>query len=347
MVIQAFNASTKTTPTTSDSSSSDRPEAARGFDIIGDVHGCASLLVDLLERLGYRDHGAGAYRHAERQAIFVGDLVDRGTEQVQVLELVKRMVDDGSAQIAMGNHEFNAVAYSIEHPDRPGEYLRPRNKKNDNQHRAFLEQVTGEVRATYLKWFATMPLWLDVGDIRVVHACWHEPSMRVVKDALGSNRFSTVDQFVRASDKADRLYDAVEVLLKGPEINLAGHGLPPYFDKDGYPRREARVAWWREGATTLRDLAVMDGNFTTENGEPYPPLPEAEVEPAERSFSYRGDVPVFYGHYWRNGQPTEGVDYTAHTACLDFSAIKTGNLVAYRWSGEHEIRPDHYVSLDR
>ncbi len=255
-------------------------EAVRGFDIIGDVHGCASLLTDLLQRLGYRDEGSGAYRHPERQAIFVGDLVDRGPEQVQVLEMVKRMVDDGSAQIVMGNHEFNAVAYSIEHPDRPGEFLRPHSEKNDNQHRAFLEQVVGEMRPEYLKWFATMPLWLDLGGIRVVHACRHEASMRVVGDALGSNRFSALHQFVRASDKADPLYDAVEVLLKGPEIDIAGHGLPPYFDKDGHARSKARVAWWREGATTLRELAVMDGNFTTTSGEPYPPLPDAEVGPA-------------------------------------------------------------------
>ena len=80
--------------------------------------------------------------------------------------------------------------------------------------------------------------------------------------------------------------------------------------------------------------------------DPYPPLPDAEVGPAERSFSYGGDVPVFYGHYWRSGRPTEGLDYTAQTACVDFSAVKTGNLVAYRWSGETEIQPEHYVSVD-
>ncbi len=173
-----------------------------------------------------------------------------------------------------------------------------------------------------------MPLWLDLGGIHVVHACRHEASMRVVGDALGSNRFSTLHRFVRASDKADPLYDAVEVLLKGPEIDIAGHGLPPYFDKDGHARSKARVAWWREGATTLRELAVMDGNFTTTSGEPYPPLPDAEVGPAERSFSYGGDVPVFYGHYWRSGRPTEGLDYTAQTACVDFSAVdgKPGRL---------------------
>jgi hypothetical protein len=160
---------------------------------------------------------------------------------------------------------------------------------------------------------------------------------------LGSNRFTSRDQFVRATTKGDSLYDAIEVLLKGPEIDLAGHGLPPYYDKGGHARSEARVAWWRDGATTLRDLYVMDGNFMTDAGEPYPPLPDIEV--ADRSFSYRGDVPVFYGHYWRSGQPRRGIDFTDRTACVDFSAINTGKLVAYRWSGESEIREDRYVNV--
>ena len=86
------------------------------------------------------------YAHPERQAIFVGDLVDRGGEQLRVLEIVKRMVDAGSAQIVMGNHEFNAICYATEYPAGSGQYLRKHTEKNDNQHRAFLEQLTDEQR---------------------------------------------------------------------------------------------------------------------------------------------------------------------------------------------------------
>ena len=111
------------------------------------------------------------------------------------------------------------------------------------------------------------------------------------------------------------------------------------------PAKDARVAWWRENATTLRELAVMDGNFTTEDGRPYPELPDIEVDPSEFSFSYRGTIPVFYGHYWRTCPPQQGQDWTAHTACLDFSAVKGGELVAYRWDGECQIKADHYFSV--
>jgi Calcineurin-like phosphoesterase len=318
----------------------------KGYDIIGDVHGCAPALTALLDGLGYRESDStGAYGHPERQAIFVGDLVDRGDGQLRVLSIVKRMVDSGSAQIVMGNHEFNAIAYDTPNPDRSGLFLRPHSEKNNKQHQTFLDQVTGHTRTAYLEWFKSFPLWLDLGGLRVVHACWHEPSMQVVEEALGSNRFGSVDQFVRATSKGDPLYDAIEVLLKGPELGLTEYGLPPYYDKDGHARHNARVAWWREDATSLRELAVMDGNFKTKGGQPYPELSDIELDTSAASFCYRGDVPVFYGHYWRRDLPVRGLDFTARTACVDFSAVAGDRLVAYRWSGEYEIREDHYFRV--
>jgi len=65
-----------------------------GYDTIGDVHGCATHLEALLDTLGYRQTGqAGEYRHPRRQAVFVGNLIDRGDEQLRALEIVKAMVD--------------------------------------------------------------------------------------------------------------------------------------------------------------------------------------------------------------------------------------------------------------
>ena len=142
----------------------------KGYDIIGDIHGCAAPLEELLADLGYRPNDwTGAHWHPERQAVFVGDLVDRGTDQLRVLELVKLMVDSGSALIVMGNHEFNAIGYATEDPYSPGAFLRKRSDKNTNQHRAFLDQLTDAQRAHYIEWFKTLPLWLDLGDIHRQH----------------------------------------------------------------------------------------------------------------------------------------------------------------------------------
>lgn len=322
-----------------------------GYDIIGDIHGCASDLELLLADLGYRDTD-GSYRHPSRRVIFVGDLIDRGPQQLLVLQIVKAMVDTGNALMVLGNHEFNALAYDTEWPARSGKFLRPHDDptspwaaKNEKQHKAFLDQVKGDERAHYLAWLWTVPLWLDLRDLRVVHACWHQPSIDVMTNALGGNTFTSIDQLIRASTKGDPIYDAVETLLKGPEISLEDHGQPAYVDKDGIARGSARLRWWNSEAVTLRDTAEMGGRFTTADGQPYPPLPEIEVAQHQRSHIYTDQVPVFYGHYWRIGPPTHLQDWTEYTACVDFSAVKGGALMAYRWSGEKRIAPEHYVSV--
>ncbi|WP_328672011.1 polynucleotide kinase-phosphatase [Streptomyces sp. NBC_00328] len=71
------------------------------FDIVGDIHGCASELESLLGKLGYVDgvHPEG------RTAVFVGDLVDRGPDSPGVLRRVMSMVGSGNALCVPGNHE--------------------------------------------------------------------------------------------------------------------------------------------------------------------------------------------------------------------------------------------------
>ncbi|MGL4611223.1 MAG: polynucleotide kinase-phosphatase [Trueperaceae bacterium] len=89
-----------------------RKEEHGPFDIIGDVHGCADELEELLEKLGYTftEKAEGRYRriysHPEgRKAFFVGDLVDRGPRVLDSYELVKNMMDAGTAMCVPGNHD--------------------------------------------------------------------------------------------------------------------------------------------------------------------------------------------------------------------------------------------------
>ncbi|HZB29105.1 MAG TPA: polynucleotide kinase-phosphatase [Streptosporangiaceae bacterium] len=93
----------------------DKKELTGPFDIVGDVHGCRAELEELLTALGYelsRD-GSGravAARHpADRTAVFVGDLVDRGPDTPGVLRLVMGMVAAGTALCVSGNHENKLV----------------------------------------------------------------------------------------------------------------------------------------------------------------------------------------------------------------------------------------------
>ena len=92
----------------------DRRDLRGPFDVVGDVHGCASELRTLLTRLGWvltydGDRAVDAVHPEGRQAVFVGDLVDRGPDTPGVLRLVMGMVASGSALCVSGNHEAKLV----------------------------------------------------------------------------------------------------------------------------------------------------------------------------------------------------------------------------------------------
>jgi hypothetical protein len=152
------------------------------YDLIGDIHGHADELVQLLELLGY-EKAQGTYRHPERKLIFLGDFIDRGPKIRLVLEIVRPMVEASHALAVMGNHELNALAYHTEDQDSPGEHLRRRNPKNEKQHKATLDQLPSQELRSHLEWFRTLPMWLDLDGLRVVHACWDGKAMGEVSAA--------------------------------------------------------------------------------------------------------------------------------------------------------------------
>ena len=144
------------------------------YDLIGDIHGYASALKCLLRELGYQEQ-QGTWQHPERKVIFLGDFVDRGPEQVETVQIARRMVEAGHALAVMGNHEFNAVAWATPCTEQPGAFLRVHSDKNREQHDAFLVQI-GEGSQEHLdtiEWFRTLPLYLELEGLRVIHACWH------------------------------------------------------------------------------------------------------------------------------------------------------------------------------
>ncbi|QDP95683.1 polynucleotide kinase-phosphatase [Microlunatus elymi] len=93
----------------------DRRDDHGPFDVIGDVHGCLSELLLLLEKLDYRierdDHGRAvdASHPDGRRALFLGDLVDRGPDTVGVLRLAMGMTAAGHALAITGNHEEKLI----------------------------------------------------------------------------------------------------------------------------------------------------------------------------------------------------------------------------------------------
>ena len=298
------------------------------YDIIGDVHGQIGKLEALLKKLGYRRKD-GAWRHQDgRMALFLGDLVDRGPGQVEVLSIVRDMVEAGSGRSIMGNHEWNAIGFAMEDPVNGG-YLRPRTANKRKEHTAFLAQVGEDspLHKELVAWFKTLPPILDLGNVRLCHAWWNPEEIARVGAAMNADGALDERFMVESFHKGSTPWRAMEAVTKGYEIALPDGSF--FLDHNGAERRDIRVRWWDADAVCYRSAALVP----EKERERIPALPLPDGVKLGAAL----EIPTFVGHYWLTGTP--GVQNPT-TAVLDFGAGKAGPLVAYRWSGEPELSND-------
>ena len=128
----------------------DKRDDAGPFDIIGDVHGCADELEELLSQLGYDVAWSGKQvtvtPPAGRRALFLGDLVDRGPRTPDVMRIARTMVEAGTALAVVGNHD-----------DKLKRYLSGKQVKVAHGLADTIEQLASEPPA----FAADMRAWLD------------------------------------------------------------------------------------------------------------------------------------------------------------------------------------------
>jgi hypothetical protein len=301
----------------------------QSYDLIGDIHGQHDKLLALLGTLGYSPRGDrsrgefAGWTHPEgRKVIFLGDYIDRGPKIREVLHEVRGMVDSGDALAIMGNHEYNAVLYQM--PDGQGGWLRARWGKNRENHAATLAAFAGRESEwdDWIEWMKRLPMFLDLGGLRAVHASWDAPRIEWLRgqDLAG-------EDFLRASvDKSSPAYRAVEHVLKGPELDLPEGKF--YVVHDHVRRNRIRARWWGvpDGPVPVGSLA-MPAPIGIED--------EVSAEKLRELPNYGpGEPPVFFGHYWLPSEWPKA-PLAPNLASLDYSAaFGDAPLVAYRWDGE-------------
>ncbi|EPC01364.1 ser/threonine protein phosphatase [Litchfieldella anticariensis FP35 = DSM 16096] len=306
-----------------------------GYDLIGDVHGCGATLATLLEKLGYYQRG-GVYQHPRRKAIFLGDLIDRGPRIRLAVTIVRRMVESGEAQIVMGNHEYNALAYCHRaENDDAHEWLRDHTPRHNRIIKETLEQYR-EHPAEWdetLAWFMEIPLFIEQDGLRVVHACWDQSLIdefrRHYPDARMTETF--LQQSVEPGSFAFKVLDR---LTRGSHISLPDD--IAIHSGDGFTRRSFRAHFWARNPRTYGDVVFQPDNLPGD----LELRPLSETERARLSYYGPDEPPLFIGHYWCEGIPALPAP---NIACLDYSAVKFGRLVAYRWHGESRLDANHFV----
>ncbi|VXC10562.1 Diadenosine tetraphosphatase and related serine/threonine protein phosphatases [Pseudomonas sp. 8BK] len=315
-----------------------RLDPARGYDLIGDIHGCAKTLEHLLSTLGYRQQG-GVWRHPQRMAIFLGDLVDRGPRIREALHLVRDMVVAGQALCIMGNHEFNALAWST--PAAPGsgrQFVREHTPRHARLIKETLEQFDAYPAEWqgFLDWFYELPLFIDAGHFRVVHACWDASLIEPLRAQFADGCID--EHFLQAAAVHGSFANtALDRLLRGTDMRLP-HGMTLTSD-DGFTRAHFRTKFWEEDPQTYGDIVFQPDALPELAAQ----MPLSEMQKTEL-LKYGADQPLlFVGHYWRSGKPAP---IRSNLACLDYSAVLNGKLVAYRLDQETRLDAHKFVWVD-
>jgi len=126
-------------------------------------------------------------------------------------------------------------------------------------------------------------------------------------------------------------------LLRGTHLKLPNGEV--MVSRDGFKRRYFRTKFWANNPQRYSDVVFQPD-----------PLPEhvARMPLTDRNrqdlYHYAStEKPLFIGHYWCEGDP---LPLTNNIACIDYSAVKYGKLVAYRYDYEKTLSADKFVWVD-
>jgi bis(5'-nucleosyl)-tetraphosphatase (symmetrical) len=221
---------------------------------IGDIQGCCDELRALLKRLGFA---------ADRDRLwFVGDLVNRGPQSLEVLRFVRALAEN--AIVVLGNHDLHLLAVAC-------------GSRGARRSDTLSEILRAPDRDALLEWLATRPLaHFEAGDL-MVHAGivpqWTVETTlglaREVENALRNDPRNLFDHMYGdepdrwSSDLAgtDRLRFAINVLTRmrvctnDGRINLHIKGKPPTGDSPWLP-------WFDVDSRRSRDIRVVFGHWS-------------------------------------------------------------------------------------
>lgn len=287
------------------------------YDIIGDVHGQQDFLESLLAELGYQQDAKG-WHQAGHQAIFVGDLIDKGPDPAGVLRLVHAMVTRDAARMVIGNHELNWINHAADYSDSDEDFWRATNRHHDRKRLSAAFADNPEELIGIFNWLRRQPLFIEIPHVmRVVHACWNDAAI----EQLRAWRIDCLDDDALAGyrDRYSDVHLALDLIVAGCQ-----HKFPHGRRGDvGFRSHRSRVQWWPGVAPSVHPNEI---------------LPEPMTAPRYD----RAAPSVFFGHYALTGRPEP---LLSNVACVDFAAAWGKPLVAYRHRAGQALSKDAFARI--
>lgn len=280
------------------------------LDFIGDIHGHYSKFFQLLEKLGYHFNSQSlTFTHPDdRKLVVLGDFLNVGMQNLEVLSCIFNMHQQNKAYVISGNHEYflallyvktlqnkNTLWYYIQRDYFPV-YIEFVNKK---------EQLY-----KYIEWLLDLPIFIDFGTSKAIHAIWDEEDIEFVKNHNSIKKM--IDYISLNPTFKERLNKIIMGITF--KVKKQNSKKPIFF----------RYKWWENIENTPINQLFMH---------------KTELFSAQYAIDINFDslkiktthLPVFFGHYNLQGFP-----YLTNSTkcCLDFGGAKGGYLTAYRWDGE-------------
>ncbi len=303
-----------------------------GYDIIGDVHGHIDELEILLERLDYQ-YIESVWQHPTRKAIFTGDFICRGLNSKPVIALIRDMVNHNFAQAILGNHELNAILYftkskekSIHEPSKSTLSLLLRFAAEYGRQTDFL--------ANDIHWLRTLPLYLDYGSFRVVHAYWNHEHIKILSQLHEEGKIKK-KRLKEIADRKGQYSRAISETTRGIEFLLPNDLL--LKDSNFISRNSFRLKWW----LPMKGHTFKEMCFGNRFELPHYTIPDQIIKPYA---VYSADEPiVFIGHYCMGEQLIQ----TPNICCVDACIASNGSLAAYRYDGESVLMAEKLVLVKK
>jgi serine/threonine protein phosphatase 1 len=146
---------------------------------IGDVHGCHDLLERLLDRIG--EHSERLSPDKTVYLVFLGDMVDRGTESARVLDIVHGLASRSEHVVTLlGNHEDMMLQALAGEPDALRDWMRIGGDDTvrsfglepfrHGDAAAYLRQLRGTIPRAWVDWLRRCPLTVQSGEYFFCHA---------------------------------------------------------------------------------------------------------------------------------------------------------------------------------